>query len=135
LRTRYSVATVMTNVIQKKLNYGPRKLAKTMIIFVEIEHVKNQGVTFLLGKIRQLFPTLWSGHEIWPNLWPNSWPLHSMGNSHPILQNVTPWFLMCSISTNILTVLANFIIRIFRKTLVTTMATLTIYTEFYMWCQ
>jgi hypothetical protein len=32
----------------------------------------------------------------------------SMGNSGPILsgQNVTPWFLMCSISINIITVLA-----------------------------
>ena len=43
--------------------------------------------------------------------WLNSWPLHSMGNTGPILsgQNMTLWFSMCSISTNILTVLANFL--------------------------
>jgi len=51
-----------------------------------------------------------------------------VGNSHPILlgQNVTPQFLM-SISTNILTVLANFLaitIQFFRKTSVMTTATL-----------
>ena len=52
-----------------------------------------------------------------------------MGNSRPILlgQNVTRRFFMCSISTNILTVLANFpviTIQFFRKTSVMTVATL-----------
>ena len=36
--------------IKKKLNYEPRKLAKTMRLFVEIKHVKNWGVTFLAGE-------------------------------------------------------------------------------------
>jgi hypothetical protein len=40
----------------------PRKLAKTMRIFVEIEHIKNRGVIFYPKRIR-LFITLWSGHE------------------------------------------------------------------------
>jgi len=39
------------------------KLAKTVRIFVEIEHVKNRRVTFWPKRIGQLFPTLWSGHE------------------------------------------------------------------------
>ena len=46
----------------------------------------------------------------------NSWPLHSVRNNGPILsgqilssQNVTPRFSMCSISKNILMVLANFL--------------------------
>jgi hypothetical protein len=95
----------------KKSNYEPRKLTKTVRTFVEIEHIKDQRVTFWLERIRQLFPMLWSGHKIWLNLWPNSWPLHSVGNSDPILsrQNVTFWSLTCSISTNILTVLVNFL--------------------------
>jgi len=33
-----------------------RKLAKTMRIFVEIEHIKNWEVTFWHKRIRQLFP-------------------------------------------------------------------------------
>ena len=43
--------------------------------------------------------------------WLNWWPLHSVGNTCPILsgRNVNPRFSMCSISTNILTVLANFL--------------------------
>ena len=43
--------------------------------------------------------------------WLNSWPFHSVENTSPILssQNVTPRFAMWSISTNILTVLANFL--------------------------
>src|SRR5882762_2164256 len=40
-----------------------RKLAKTVRIFVEIEHMKNQWVTFWPKRIGRLFPTLWSGHE------------------------------------------------------------------------
>ena len=53
-----------------------------------------------------------------------------MGINHLLLlgQNVTPQFLMCSISTNILTVLANFlgivILFLFQKTSVTTITTL-----------
>jgi hypothetical protein len=98
-------------------------------IFVEIEHVINRGVIFWPERIRQLFPTLWSGHKIWPILWPNSWPLHSVWNSCPILlaQNATPHFPMCSIPTIILTGLANLfgiIIQFSRKASVMTVATI-----------
>ena len=41
----------------------PRKLAKTMKIFVEIEHIENRGVTFWPERTGPVFPTLWSGHE------------------------------------------------------------------------
>ena len=52
-----------------------------------------------------------------------------MGNTGQILsgQNMTPWFLMCSIFLNILTILANFpglIIQFSQKTSVVTVATL-----------
>ena len=42
---------------------------------------------------------------------PKSWLLHSMGNTHLILlgQYMTPWFLMCYMSTNILTISVNFL--------------------------
>jgi len=38
----------------KKLNDEPRKLAKTMRIFAEIEHLKTQGAIFWPKRIRQL---------------------------------------------------------------------------------
>ena len=39
-----SVAMIVADAFRKKkLNYEPRKLAKTVRIFVEIEHIKNQG--------------------------------------------------------------------------------------------
>ena len=41
----------------------PRKLAKTVGIFVEIDHIKKQGFIFLPERIGLVFPTLWSGHE------------------------------------------------------------------------
>ena len=41
----------------------PRKLAKTMRIFVEIEHIENRGVTFWPERIGPVFSTLGSGHE------------------------------------------------------------------------
>jgi len=84
-----------------------RKSAKSVRIFVEMTHIKNRGVTFWPKRIGQLFLTPWSGHEFGQI----SWPLHSVGNICLILlgPNVTPWSLMCSISTNILTVLANFL--------------------------
>ena len=63
-----SVATVMTDVFSKKLNYDVNKIAKTVRIFMEIEHIKNRGVTFWLERIGPLFPTLWSGHEFGQNL-------------------------------------------------------------------
>ena len=36
----------------------PRKLAETVRIFVEIEHIENRGVTFGLERIGPVFPTL-----------------------------------------------------------------------------
>ena len=73
-------------------NYGVNKIAKTVKIFVEIEHIKNRRVTFWPERIGPVVPMLWSGY----------------GTTGPILlgQNVTLRFLMCSISTNILMVLA-----------------------------
>ena len=59
-----SVAMVKTDVFQKKLNYEPGKFTKIMTIFVEIECIEHQGVIFGLKRIGQLFPTLWSSHEI-----------------------------------------------------------------------
>jgi hypothetical protein len=41
----------------------PRKLAKTVRLFVEIEHIENPGVTFRPERIGPVFSTLWSGHE------------------------------------------------------------------------
>ena len=32
-------------------------------IFIEIEHIKNRGVTFWSERIGPLFPMLWSGHK------------------------------------------------------------------------
>jgi len=58
----------MTDVFSKKLNYDVIKIAKTVRIFMEIEHIKNQGVTFWARRIGPLFPTLWSGHEFGQNL-------------------------------------------------------------------
>ena len=106
-----SVATVVTNSFRKRLNYDAKKLAKTVRIFVEIDHIKNRGVIFYPKTIGQLFPMLWSSHEFGHKFGQISWPLHSVGSNHLILsgQNMTPRFLMCSIFTNILAVLANFV--------------------------
>ena len=70
----------------------PRKLAKTVRIFVEIKHIKNRRVTFYPKRIGQLFPMLWSGHEFGHKISQILWPLHSVGNSCLILsgQNITP---------------------------------------------
>ena len=108
---RGSVATVMTDVFRKNWIVMARKLAKTVKIFVGIEHMKNRRVTFWPKRIGRLFPTLWSGHEFGHEFGQISWPLHSVGNIHPILlgQNVTPQSSTFSISRNILTVLANFL--------------------------
>jgi hypothetical protein len=40
----------------------PRKLAKTVRIFVEIEYIKSRGVIFYTKRIGRLFLKLWSGH-------------------------------------------------------------------------
>ena len=100
-----------------------------MMIFMEIEQIKNWGFIFWPKSIKQLFLTLWSSHQIYPNLRPSSSLLHSVGNRCPIHwgQNINPRFLMHSISTNILMNLANFpsvIIWCFQKTSIWTMATL-----------
>jgi hypothetical protein len=43
-------------VFFEKLNYEPRKLAKTMGIFVEIEHIKNHGSHFGPRESDTFFP-------------------------------------------------------------------------------
>ena len=105
------------------------KLAKIVRIFVDIGHIKNQGVIYWPERIGLVIPTLWSGHNFGQNLWPKLWPLHSVGNTGLILsgQYMTLRFLMCPMSTNILTILSNFpdtIIPILSKTSVMTVATL-----------
>ena len=62
-----SVAMVMTDDLNFFLNYDVIKIAKTMIIFMEIEYIKNRGVTFWPERIGPLFPTLWSGHDFGQN--------------------------------------------------------------------
>jgi len=41
-----------------------RKFAKIVRIFVEIEHIESRVVTFWPERIRLVFPTLWSSHDI-----------------------------------------------------------------------
>jgi hypothetical protein len=105
-----SVATVVTNAFQKNELWMPRKLAKTMRIFVKIDNIKNQRVTFWPERIRLVFLTLWSSHKFSRDF-VTRLMLHSMGNIGPILlgQNMTPQFSMLSIFTNSLMVLANFL--------------------------
>ena len=108
-----------------------RKLAKIMRIFVDIGCIKNRGIIYSPERFWLVIPTLWSGHDFGQKSWLKSWPLHSMGITCPILsgQYVIPQFLMCSMSTNILTILANFldtIILFFWKTSAMTVATLII---------
>ena len=87
------------------------KFAKIVRIFVEIKHIKSWGVTFHLKRNGSVIPTLWSGHNFGQKLWPKSWPLHIVGKTGPILssQNMTSRLLTCFISTNIITILANFL--------------------------
>ena len=35
-----------------------------MRIFVDVEHIKNRGVTFWPERTGPVFPMLWSGHNI-----------------------------------------------------------------------
>ena len=124
-----SVATVMTDVFQKNEIMVSRKLAKIMRIFVDIGRIKHRGVIYWPERFGPVIPTLWSGHDFGQNSWPKPWPLHSVGITSPNLssQYMTPRFLMRPISTNILTILANFldtIIPFFWKTSVMTVATL-----------
>ena len=97
----------------KKIEFWmPRKLAKTVRIFVEIEHIGNQGSHFDWKESDLYFPCYEAVTSSVAKPWLNSWPLHSVGNSSLILsgQNVTPGFqCVLHISTNILTVLANFL--------------------------
>ena len=87
-----SVATVITDAFRKNWIMMPRKLAKTVRIIVEIEHIRNRGVTFWPNRIEQLFPTLWSSHEFGHKIGQISWLLHSMRNICLILSghNITP---------------------------------------------
>ena len=90
----YSVAMVTTDVFQKNWIMMPRKLAKTVGIFVEIEHIKDWMVTFLVTNSVKFYDhsIVW---EIAVRLfWAKMWP---------------PRSLMCSISTNIIRVLVKFL--------------------------
>ena len=59
-----SVATVVTDVLRANWIIKPGKLAKTVRIFNNIEHIKNRWVIFWPERIGRVFPTLWSGHEV-----------------------------------------------------------------------
>ena len=58
-----SVVMVMTNVFRKNWIFNVKKLAKTVRIFVETEHIENREVIFWLERIGPVFPMLWSSHE------------------------------------------------------------------------
>ena len=114
-----SVATVMTDDFQKNGFMESRKLVKIVRIFVDIGHIKNWGVIYWPERIGLVISMLWT----------DLWPLCSVGITCPILsgQYMTPWFFMCPMSTNILTILANLLDTInpfFWKTSVMTVATL-----------
>jgi len=92
-------ATVMTDIFQKKLNYDDKKWAKNRENICGDRTYQKPAITFWHKRIRRLFPTVWSGHELVTNFGQILWPLHSVGNICPILfgQNVTPQSLTCSI--------------------------------------
>jgi len=48
------------------MNYNVIKIAKTVRIFMEIEHIKNRGVKFSPERIGALFPMLWSSGRVGP---------------------------------------------------------------------
>ena len=58
-----SVAMVMTDVFNKNGIMVSGKLAKIVRIFVDMGHIKNQGVIYWPERIGPLIPTLWSGHN------------------------------------------------------------------------
>ena len=76
-----------------------------MRIFVEIESNKTEGLHFDWKESDSYFPC----YGVAMSLVLNLVNFHSVGISNPILlsQNITPQFLMCSISTNILMILVN----------------------------
>jgi len=119
----------VTDAFRKNWVIMVGKLGKTVGIFAEREHTKHQGFTFWPEKIDRYFPRYGAVMSSVTKYWPNSWLLHTMGNTSLIFsgQNVTPQFLMCSISKNIPSVLPNFpfiIIQFFRKASVMTVTTL-----------
>ena len=67
----------------------PRKLAKTMRIFVEIDNIENRRVTFWPKRIGPVFPMLWSGHEFSHDHTHSCWVSHTFwppaSTTHPTL--------------------------------------------------
>ena len=53
-----SVTTVITDVFQKNGVMVSRKLAKIMRIFVDIGHIKDQGVIYWPERFGPVIPTL-----------------------------------------------------------------------------
>ena len=58
-----SVATVMTDVFQKNGIMVSRELTKMVRIFVDMGHIKNQGVIYWPERIGLVISMLWSGHD------------------------------------------------------------------------
>ena len=58
-----SVATVMTDVFHKNGVMVSGKLAQIARIFVDIGHIKDQGVIYWPERIGPVIPTLSSGHN------------------------------------------------------------------------
>ena len=58
-----SVTMVMTDVFHKNGIMVSRKLAKVVRIFVDIGHIKSQGVTYWPKRIGPVIATLWGGHN------------------------------------------------------------------------
>jgi len=82
-----SVAMAMTNVFQKKLNYNIIKIAKTMRILLEIEHIKNQGVTLWCSIAWEILIQFLST-KIWPPsfyVFYLQWYSHSFSNFNDII--------------------------------------------------
>jgi hypothetical protein len=66
---------VMTDVFLEKLNYDVNMIAKMVIIFAEIEHIKNQRVTFCCilhsptGPVGLLMDSWWTPDGLLVDSW------------------------------------------------------------------
>ena len=66
-KSKHSVAMVMTDVFHKNGIMVSGKLAKVVRIFVDIGHIKIQGVIYWPERIGPVIPMLWSSHNFGQN--------------------------------------------------------------------